>query len=112
MLCWSSGSNPDNQQQSDRKHTDSEPVIHDALLMIGLIREQQSGEDLCRLLHSPFLIHEEDSGSARIELERVIRKRLTARCRVTDLLYLAGETDKPSLPPALSGTWEAPGAAA
>ena len=71
-----------------------EPVIHDALLMIGLIREQQSGEDLCRLLHSPFLIHEEDSGSARIELERVIRKRLTARCRVTDLLYLAGETDK------------------
>ena len=44
-----------------------EPVIHDALLMIGLIREQQSGEELCRLLHSPFLIHEEDSGSARID---------------------------------------------
>ena len=71
-----------------------EPVIHDALLMIGLIREQQSGEDLCRLIHSPFLIHEEDGGIARVELERIIRKRLTARCRVTDLLYLAGETEK------------------
>ena len=59
MLCWSSGSNPDNQQQSIGSTLIQEPVIHDALLMIGLIREQQSGEDLCRLLHSPFLIHEE-----------------------------------------------------
>ena len=46
-----------------------EPFIHDALLTIGLIREQQSGEDLCRLIHSPFLVNEEDNGSTRAELD-------------------------------------------
>ena len=71
-----------------------EPVIHDALLTIGLIREQQSGEDLCRLIHSPFLVNEEDNGLTRAELERVIRKRLTNLCRVSDFLYFTGETQK------------------
>ena len=71
-----------------------EPVIHDALLTIGLIKEEQSGEDLCRLIHSPFLANEEGNGSARVELERVIRKRLTNRCRVSDFLYFTGETQK------------------
>ena len=71
-----------------------EPFIHDALLTIGLIREQQSGEDLCRLIHSPFLVDEEDNGLTRAELERVIRKRLTNLCRVSDFLYFTGETQK------------------
>ena len=71
-----------------------EPFIHDALLTIGLIREQQSGEDLCRLIHSPSLVNEEDNGLTRAELERVIRKRLTNLCRVSDFLYFTGETQK------------------
>ncbi len=79
-----------------------EPVIHDAFLTIGLIREQQSGEDLCRLIHSPFLANEEDNGSARVELERVIRKRLTNQCRVSDFLYFTGETQKDHHCPRLS----------
>ena len=71
-----------------------EPFIHDALLTIGLIREQQSGEDLCRLIHSPFWLMRKTTANTRAELERVIRKRLTNLCRVSDFLYFTGETQK------------------
>ena len=71
-----------------------EPIVHDALLAISLIREQQTGEDLCRVIHSPFIVIEEENARSRVELERVIRNQLTARCRMSDFLYFAGETQK------------------
>ena len=71
-----------------------EPIIHDALLAIGLIREQQSGEDLCRLIHSPFLVVEKENVRTRFELERVIRNQLTVQCRMNDFLFFTGETQK------------------
>lgn len=69
------------------------PIIHDALLVLGLGREQHQIEDLIRLLQSPFLIHEEASdpeieNQARISLACFLRSRAHTTISSRELSYL------------------------
>ena len=69
------------------------PIIHDALLVLGLGREQHQIEDLIRLLQSPFLKHEETSdpeieNQARISLACFLRSRAHTTISSRELSYL------------------------
>ena len=69
------------------------PIIHDALLVLGLGREQHQVEELIRLLQSPFLSYEENSDSeieiqARISLAGFLRSRAHSTISSRELSYL------------------------
>lgn len=69
------------------------PIIHDALLVLGLGREQYQIVDLIRLLQSPFLSYGETSESeietqARISLAGFLRHRAHSTISSRELSYL------------------------
>lgn len=90
-----------NSSQADAKLSD-ETLIHDGLLLLGLIREEQLSEELCRLLRSPFLLAEQTDWQARFKLERHLRRQLSDRCRLSELQFFAGREDKDYFCPELT----------
>lgn len=93
LLQFDVAPNHMNSSHADFKLGD-EAIIHDGLLMLGLIREDQLSEELCRLLRSPFFLAEQTNWQARFKLERHLRRQLSDRCQLSELQYLAGREDK------------------
>ncbi|MEQ8313923.1 MAG: PD-(D/E)XK nuclease family protein [Gammaproteobacteria bacterium] len=65
-----------------------EGVIHDAFLVLGLLRETQQSEDICRLLRSPFIVASEQEQPGRTQLERFMRRNFSERCQVNEVARL------------------------
>jgi ATP-dependent helicase/nuclease subunit B len=70
-----------------------EGVIHDAFLLLGLLRETQQSEDICRLLRSPFVAAFEQEQLARTILERFMRQNFSERCQVNEVARLAAREE-------------------
>jgi len=93
LLQFDTAPNHMNSSQADVKLND-EALIHDGLLLLGLIREEQLSEEICRLLRSPFLLDEHTDWQARSKLERHLRRQLADRCQLSELQFIAGQKDK------------------
>lgn len=91
-LDLSSGRRPFNSPRAAGRLLDEAPV-HDALLLLGLAREEQSSDGLCRLLRSPFVLPGAEAG-ARLEMERRMRRGFADRCRLRDFSFQLGRKGK------------------
>lgn len=109
-----------NTSHSTRNLT-QEAVIHDAFLILDLLREEQVSENLCRLLRSPFVLSNSGESVQRHALERYMRRNLSDRCLAQELSRIAQLRDKDYSCPALAsallaareharriGRWESP----
>ena len=109
VLQFDGSANWINSTQPETRLSD-EAVIHDGLLLLGLLREEQVSEDLCRLLRSPFVLPVEGMPHARLNLERQLRRHVSDRSQLSELQYFASREDKdyycPELVAALTGVRE------
>ncbi len=76
------------------------PMIYDALLVLGLGKNQHDIEDLIRLLQSPFLVPWGDSNmeseiQARISLASYLRQRAQAKISSRELSFLIENEERP-----------------
>lgn len=76
-------------------------IAKDALIILGLNREQQSLVDFCRLLRSPFVIGAEDEREERIKCERILRRRLQTNTSRSAISRFTGAEGKDYACPAL-----------
>ncbi len=100
IIDFSGGQSIFNSTHSTHNLVD-EGMVHDAFLLFETIRQEQSAQDICRLLRSPYVLPESRELENRYALERVLRQRLSLRCQLQDVLYFAGKEDKPAHCPAL-----------
>lgn len=109
-----------NTSHSTRNLT-QEAVIHDAFLILDLLREEQVSENLCRLLRSPFFLASSGETRQRHALEKYMRRNLSDRCLAHEVSRIAQRADKDYSCPALArallasreharrtGRWESP----
>ena len=109
-----------NTSHSTRNLT-QEAVIHDAFLILDLLRDEQVSENFSRLLRSPFVLADADETGQRHALERYMRRNLSDRCQGHEISKIAQRTDEdyscPKLASALLavreqarrlGKWETP----
>jgi len=109
-----------NTSHSTRNLT-QEAVIHDAFLILNLLREEQVSENICRLLRSPFVLADSGETSQRHALERYMRRNLSDRCLSHEISSIAQRRDRDYSCPALAvallsvreqsrrlGRWESP----
>lgn len=109
-----------NTSHSTRNLT-QEAVIHDAFLILDLLRDEQVSENLCRLLRSPFVLAKSGETRQRHALERYMRRNLSDRCQAHEISQLVQRTDQDYHCPALASallatreyarrmrTWETP----
>ncbi len=76
--------------------------INDALLLLNLNTEQQSSEELCRLLQSPFLLAYEEEIEARLQMQLFMRKNMNSNCSTIDLSRLMSRDQKSYSSPRLA----------
>ncbi len=98
-LDLSSGRRPFNSSHAGRQLLEEAPV-HDAFLLLGLAREEQSSDDLCRLLRSPFVLPGAATDS-RLKMEHHMRRGFASRCRLSDFILQLGRMDEPRHRPRL-----------
>ncbi len=72
----------------------SSGLIHDAFLILGLSQSQQSSDDLCRLLQSPYFLPGADDKQARLHMELFMRQRFTKRCHLQEFLACLSQPDR------------------
>lgn len=90
-----------NTSHSGRNLT-QEAVIHDAFLLLDLLRDEQVSENICRLLRSPFVLPTENEELQRQALERYMRRNLSDRCSSHEISRLAQAEGKDYFCPQLS----------
>ena len=73
---------------------DAGGFIHDALLLLGLMHEEQNSLDLSRLLQSPFIPADPDESEARGQMDLYMRRRLPATCSLQDFSYHLSRKNK------------------
>ncbi|MEQ8408627.1 MAG: PD-(D/E)XK nuclease family protein [Gammaproteobacteria bacterium] len=87
-------------------------IIHDAFLILGLSQTQQSSDDLCRLLQSPYLLASSrsdasdsgDESEARQQMELLMRRRFTKRCDLHEFSNYLSQADRDYSCPQLAST--------
>ncbi len=98
-----------NTSHSGRNLT-QEAVIHDAFLLLDLLKDEQISENICRLLRSPFVLTDSNEGLQRQALEKQLRRNLSDRCLSQEISLFARMEDKeyfcPELGRALLSTRE------
>lgn len=62
-------------------------MVHDAFLLLGLVREQQASIDLCRLLQSPFVLPTAGETEARLQMELAMRRNASATTHLSDFSW-------------------------
>ena len=77
-----------NTNARDKKLLDA-PIIYDALLLLGLGRDQHTSEDICRLLQSPFLSCDEENNQNQLNLAAYLQLKGSTSISSRELSYLA-----------------------
>ncbi|MDA1370071.1 MAG: PD-(D/E)XK nuclease family protein [Proteobacteria bacterium] len=77
-----------------KERLDGAGFIHDALLLLGLMHEEQNSHNLSRLLQSPFIPADQDESEARGQMDLYMRRRLPATCSLQDFSYHLSRKDK------------------
>lgn len=90
-----------NTSHSGRNLT-QEAVIHDAFLLLDLLKDEQISENICRLLRSPFVLADSNESLQRQTLEKHLRRNLSDRCLTQEVSLFAQMSDKEYFCPELS----------